>query len=114
MFFAVIAVIAAIPTPDAKAEAKPDAKPLVVAAPIAYSAPLVSAPFVTATSSQAIVRNYNGYAVSAPLVASSPYVASSAAYAAYSGAYSPYFAQPAAYNYVASPYTVAAGVPVVV
>lgn len=86
-----------------------------MAAPIAYSAPLVSAPVVTATSSQAIVRNYNGFAaVSAPLVAS-PYVASP--YAAYS-AYSPYVAYPSAYTahpaaYVASPYTTA-GVSVLV
>lgn len=106
MFFAVVAIVAATPTPDAKADAKPEAKPLIVAAaaPVAYTAPLV-----TATSSQTFVRNYNGLAgVSAPLIASP--------YAAYNAYTSPYVAYPsAAYAtapYFASPYTSA--IPVVV
>lgn len=73
-------VASAAPAP----EATPEAKPLVVASPIAYSAPLISQPIVTATSSQYIARNYNGLAVSAPLIAApsayaaySPYIAAS-------------------------------------
>lgn len=109
-----LATVLAAPKPDAK----PEAKPLIVtpAAAVAYSAPiasaaLVSTPIVTATSSQSIVRNYNGLALSAPLVAAA------SPYAAYS-AYSPYVAYPSAYTaypsaaYVASPYS--AGVSVVV
>lgn len=95
VFIAAIAIVAAAPAADAKADAKPEAKPLIVAAaaPLAYTAPLVS--------------SYNGLAVSAPLVAS-PY----AAYNAYSPySYSPYAAYPSAYThpaaYVASPYTAA-------
>lgn len=107
--FAAVLLASVSAAPGAKAEAKP----LIVAAtPLAYTAPFVSAPVVTATSSQSFIRNYNGLAVSAPLVAAaSPYAGS------YS-AYSPYVAYPSAYTaypsaaYVASPY--AAGVPVLV
>jgi hypothetical protein len=92
------------------ASAKP--KPLVVAAPVAYSAQVVAAaaPVVTAHSSQYFARNYNGIAaplVAAPLTAAyTAPLAYSAAYAPYSaplaGAYSPYSA---AYAY--SPYSAA-------
>lgn len=80
-----MAVLFVVATAAPAPEAKPEAKPLVVAAPIAYSAPLITEPVVTATSSQFIARNYNGLAVSAPLIAA-PSV-----YSAYS-AYSPYIA----------------------
>lgn len=69
------------------------AKPAIIS-PLAYSAPLVaSAPVVTATSSQFIARNYNGYAAApiaytSPLGYAAPYLASP--YAA--AAYSPYYA----------------------
>lgn len=83
-----LVVSSAAPAP----EAKPEAKPLVVASPIAYSAPLITEPFVTATSSQYFARNYNGLAVSAPLIAApsaytaySPYIASYPSAYAYSG-----------------------------
>lgn len=75
-----VIMVSALPEP----EAKPDAKPGLIA-PIAYSAPLVAAsPFV---------RSYNGFA--APLIdaraplaysAYSPYVASPYAYSAYAAA----------------------------
>lgn len=68
------------------------AKPGIIA-PLAYSAQLVaSAPIVTATSSQFISRNYNGFAA-APIAYASPI-----------GYASPYLASP----YVASPYAAAA------
>lgn len=92
----VLVIVSAAPAPDAKPDAKPEAKPLLVAAaPVAYSAPLITAPVVTASSSQYIARNYNGLAVSAPLI-SAPL--------AYS-AYSPYVAYDN-YGYVAAPSTV--------
>lgn len=69
-----------------------EAKPLVVAAPVPYLAPLITEPVVAATSSQFIARNYNGLAVSAPLIAAP------SAYTAYSS--SPYVATyPSAYTY---------------
>lgn len=81
-----VVLVSALPEP----EAKPDAKPGLIA-PIAYSAPLIAAaPVITATSHQSFVRNYNGFA--APLVdarvplaytAYSPYVASPYAYSPY-------------------------------
>lgn len=92
------------------------AKPGIIA-PLAYSAPLVAAPIVTATSSQVFARNYNGFA--APLIAApaplayssplgyaspylaSPYVASPYAAAAYS-AYSPYLAGASPLRYTAA------------
>lgn len=86
-----LAIATAAPAP----EAKPEAKPVLVASPIAYSAPLLAAPVVTSTSSQYIARNYNGLAVTAPLI-SAPL--------AYS-AYSPYVAYDN-YGYAAVPTTV--------
>lgn len=82
-----VALVAA--TPEAKPEAKPH---LLAAAPLAYSAPLIaSAPIVTASSSQSFVRNYNGLALSAPLIAAaSPLV--------YNPVYAPYVASPYAYS----------------
>lgn len=82
------------------------AKPGIVTplAPVAYSAPLIAAaaPYVSATSSQVVHRQYNGLAA-APLIAAAP-----AAYtaAAYTGLVSPYAAAytSAAYPYAASPY----------
>lgn len=82
--------------------ASASAKPGIVT-PLAYSSPLIaSAPLVTATSSQFVARNYNGFAAApiaytSPLGYASPYVASP--YVA-----SPYVASP----YVASPYAAAA------
>lgn len=73
------------------------AKPGIIS-PLAYSAQLVaSAPIVTATSSQFIARNYNGFAAApiayaSPLGYASPYLTS------------PYVSSP----YVASPYAAAA------
>lgn len=78
----------------AVASAKP--KPLVaVAAPVAYSAPLVASPVVTATSSQVFARNYNTFAT--------PYV--SAAYT--TGVSAPLLSAPVAAAYTASPYAAA-------
>lgn len=77
-----------------------NAKPSVLA-PLAYSAaPLVAPaalPYVTATSSQFVSRNFNGVAVAAPLIAAAP------APLAYS---SPIIASPYATPY-ASPYAAA-------
>lgn len=85
------------------AEPKAEAKPGLLAA--AYTgAPLLSAPFVAAHSSQAIYRNYNGLVaaplVSAPLTAAYPY-------AAY-----PYAAAPYAAYAAAAPLRYAAGAPI--
>lgn len=62
---------------------------------VAYSAPLIASPVVTATSSQYVARNHNGFA--APLVA--------AAYT--SGVAAPYVSAPVAAAYTASPYAAA-------
>lgn len=80
-------------------------------APLAYTAPLVAAPAVVASSSQVIARNYNGLA--APIVAAAPYTAAytapfAAAYtaplaAAYTAPFAP--AHYAAYPYASSAYT---------
>lgn len=68
------------------------AKPGIIGAPLAYSSP-----FVTATSSQFIAQNHNGYAA-API-----------AYTSQLGYASPYLASPyVASPYVASPYAAAA------
>lgn len=74
------------------------AKPGIIT-PLAYSAPLVaSAPLVTATSSQFIAQNYNGFAAApiayaSPLGYASPYLASPYAASPYgAAAYSPYYA----------------------
>lgn len=59
------------------------AKPLVVSP---YTAAYLDPAIVTATSSQYIARNYNGYAagyVAAPEYVSSPYIASPFAYSGY-------------------------------
>ncbi|XP_031618400.1 uncharacterized protein LOC116337726 [Contarinia nasturtii] len=72
------------------ASAKPS---LVGVAPIAYNAPLIAPvpaplPFVTATSSQVVSRNYNAAYVASPVIAASPYIASPLAYS------TPYAAAP--------------------
>ncbi|XP_044756131.1 cuticle protein 16.5-like [Coccinella septempunctata] len=81
----------AAPNPEAKADAKPG---VLAAAPLVAAAPAVAPAFVTARSSQAILRTYSALAspyVAAPYVAapapliSSPYLTSYAA---------PYFAAP--------------------
>lgn len=81
------------------AKAKPS---LFAPAAVAYSSPLVAAaplPYVAASSSQVVSRNYHG--IAAPLIASAPLVATAPA-VAYSGALvSPYAALPR----FASPYS---------
>lgn len=75
---------------------------------LAYSAPVVAAPVVTATSHQVIARNYNGLAVAAPVAHTAaapvaytaPALAARYAYSPYSAysayaPYSPYVAGPA-------------------
>ncbi|XP_044756118.1 uncharacterized protein LOC123314812 [Coccinella septempunctata] len=86
--------VLATPEPEAKAEAKPG---VLAAAPLVATAPAV----VTATSSQAFVRNYNALAaplVAAPVAAAASYVAAPGApllASPYVTAYaSPYFAAP--------------------
>ncbi|KAJ6641913.1 hypothetical protein Bhyg_06858 [Pseudolycoriella hygida] len=81
IIFLTLAIIAGV-----SAEAKPEAKPAVVA-PLAYTAEVVVDAPVVATSSQFIARNYNGFAA--------PLVTAPIAYTA--SAYSPYYASPYAY-----------------
>lgn len=94
------AVVLLVAVALASAEPKADAKPGV----LAYSAPLVAA-----TSSQAIVRNYNGlsYPAYSPYSPYSPYSAPliAAPAAAVPFAYSAYTASP--YAYAAAPFGVA-------
>ncbi|XP_055842210.1 cuticle protein 38-like isoform X1 [Episyrphus balteatus] len=94
VIFAVIACAVAKPAPG------------LLAAPLAYSAPLVAAApgVVTATSSQVIARNYNGIAT-APVFAApvAKYVAAPVA-APLAAAPLPLAAAPLAAKYVASPY----------
>ncbi|XP_055315044.1 calphotin-like [Sitodiplosis mosellana] len=79
------------------AQSKPSILPIAPVAPIAYSAPLVAPaplPFVTATSSQVVSRNYNAAYVAPPVIAAaSPYFAAPAAPLTYP---SPYVAAPLA------------------
>lgn len=75
---------------------------IIAAASAGFAAPLISAPLVTARSSQTIARNYNTF--TAPIVSAVPAVSAPLAYSAYS-AYNPYV-QPAvaAPIVAASPY----------
>lgn len=94
----VVLAVSATPNPEAKPEAKPG-----LLAPVAYSAPLVTAPIVTATSSQSFVRNYNGIAAAPLIAAPVHYTAATAAYAPFSQ-YAAYASAPYAYSpYVAAP-----------
>lgn len=88
------------------------AKPGLIA-PLAYSAPLVAAPVVTATSSQVFNRNYNGFAApliaapaplayASPLGLASPYLAASPYIASPYSAYSPYIAGASPLRYTAA------------
>lgn len=95
-----MAVLAVTATPN------PDANPGLLP-PISYSAPLVAAPVITATSSQSSVRNYNGFAASPLIAAPVTYTAAGSAYGPFSPyavfgsapyAYSPYVAAPLKYT----------------
>ncbi|XP_065360826.1 cuticle protein 70, isoforms A and B-like isoform X2 [Calliphora vicina] len=100
------------------------AKPHLIGAPLAYTAPAAvvaaPAPFVTATSSQVIARNYNGIAtapivapvatpVAAPVVAkyaaayTHPLAYSAPVVAKYASAYSHPLAYSAPLTYAAAP-----------
>ncbi|CAF4908672.1 unnamed protein product [Pieris macdunnoughi] len=107
VFLAALAFAAAKPSVPAFLAAAP--APLVAApAPLVAAAP---APFVTASSSQYIARNYNGV-YSAPLIAAPAYAP---AYGpAYASAYAPSFA-PAAriISPYSAPLTYAAPAPIV-
>lgn len=73
------------------------AKPGILA-PVAYSSPLIAAaPYVAATSSQVVARNYNGLAVAAPLIAQAPLAYSSPLVNAYNP-YNPYLGGLSAYS----------------
>lgn len=89
------------------------AKPGILS-PVAYSSPLVAAaPYVAATSSQVVARNYNGLAVAAPVIAPAPLAYSSPlinAYNPYLGGLAGYSAYPAGFRY-ASPYLSPLAVP---
>ncbi|XP_045461863.1 NADH-quinone oxidoreductase subunit I 2-like [Harmonia axyridis] len=91
--------VMATPEPEAKAEAKPG---ILAAAPL-VAAPAIAPAVVTATSSQAFVRNYNALAaplVAAPVPVAASYVAAPAAPFVASPYVSPYYAS----NYLAAPY----------
>lgn len=103
----------------AVASAKP--KPLIAVAPVAYSAPLVTSPVVTATSSQVFARNYNtlaepvvaAYTAGAPLVSAAAPVAAAYTTSPYAAAYttSPYaaaYTSPYAAAYSYSPFAYSA------